>query len=118
MSWSSSARDSQIAARLLRAAEHLKKALSQLRFSPPVSHVYNPLEYAWPCYEQYLRRFASSPKRVVFLGMNPGPFGMVQTGVPFGEVKTVREWLQLSAKISQPTSQHPRRLVTGLDCQR
>ena len=27
------------------------------------------------------------------LGMNPGPFGMAQTGVPFGEVAQVRDWL-------------------------
>lgn len=103
---------------MLRAGRALKQALSALRFSPPVSHVYNPLEYAWPCYETYLRRFAAAPKRVVFLGMNPGPFGMVQTGVPFGEVQAVRHWLQIQESICRPPNQHPRRPVNGLDCQR
>ena len=36
-------------------------------------------------------------KRVVFLGMNPGPFGMAQVGVPFGEVAAVRDWLRIDA---------------------
>ena len=104
--------------RLLQAGSRLNAALSKLRFGPPVSHVYNPLEYAWSCYEGYIRRFARSRKRVVFLGMNPGPFGMVQTGIPFGEVRAVREWLQLTAVIGRPSEQHPRRPVNGLDCER
>ena len=31
--------------------------------------------------------------------MNPGPFGMVQTGVPFGEVEAVRSWLQRAGEV-------------------
>ena len=104
--------------RLIQAGSRLNAALSKLRFGPPVSHVYNPLEYAWSCYEGYIRRFARSRKRVVFLGMNPGPFGMVQTGIPFGEVRAVREWLQLTAIIGRPSEQHPRRPVNGLNCER
>src|SRR5579862_10016189 len=100
--------DSQTVERLLQAAQALKETLHRLSFGPPISHVYNPLEYAWPCYEAYLRRFACAPKRVVFLGMNPGPFGMVQTGVPFGEVAAVRIWLQLEAAVERPTHEHPR----------
>jgi single-strand selective monofunctional uracil DNA glycosylase len=104
--------------RLIQAGSRLNTVLSKLRFRSPVSHVYNPLEYAWFCYEGYLRRFARSRKRVVFLGMNPGPFGMVQTGIPFGEVRAVREWLQLTANIGRPSEEHPRRPVHGLNCQR
>lgn len=89
-----------------------------MRFSPPVTHVYNPLSYAWAPYELYLRRFANGPKRVVFLGMNPGPFGMVQTGVPFGEIAAVREWLQIEAPVSKPSPEHPRRPVSGFSCPR
>ena len=83
-----------------------------------MTHVYNPLAYAWPLYEAYLRKFAANRKSVVFLGMNPGPFGMVQTGVPFGEVAAVRDWLQLGGALSKPPREHPRRPVTGLDCRR
>ncbi len=80
--------------------------------------MYNPLDYAWSCYELYLRRFAAPPKRVVFLGMNPGPFGMVQTGIPFGEVRAVRDWLGICLEVGKPPRQHPRRPVAGFACER
>ena len=70
---------------LITAGRELCAAVDGLRFSPPVTHVLNPLDYAWAPHEQYLRRFGEGRKQVVFLGMNPGPFGMVQVGVPFGE---------------------------------
>ena len=81
-------------------------------------HVYNPLDYAWAAHELYLRRFATAPKAVVFLGMNPGPFGMVQTGVPFGEISAVRDWLGIEAAVEKPRREHPRRPVTGFSCAR
>ena len=65
-----------------------------------------------------MRQFAASPKRVLFLGMNPGPFGMVQTGIPFGEVAAVRDWLKLRAKVGKPTREHPRRPISGFECVR
>lgn len=71
---------------LVAAARALSDTVEALHFAPPVSHVYNPLVYAKEPHEMYLRRFGKSPKRVVFIGMNPGPFGMVQCGVPFGEI--------------------------------
>jgi single-strand selective monofunctional uracil DNA glycosylase len=92
--------------------------VSQLTFAPPVMHIYNPLDYAWPAHELYLRRYANGPKRVIFLGMNPGPFGMVQTGIPFGQVAAVRDWLGIEAEIGFPLNQHPKRPVTGFACQR
>jgi single-strand selective monofunctional uracil DNA glycosylase len=102
----------------VRAAERLRAAVAELKFSAPVSHVYNPLEYAWRPHELYLRRFGGGPKRVVFLGMNPGPFGMAQTGVPFGEVAAVRDWLRIEAPVGRPRCEHPRRPVTGFACHR
>jgi single-strand selective monofunctional uracil DNA glycosylase len=114
----SSAGPTNVATDLLAAAAKLRKTLRKLRFSSPVVHVYNPLDYAWACYESYLRQYALGPKRVVFIGMNPGPFGMVQTGVPFGEVNAVRNWLRLSGPICKPPLEHPRRPVLGLECER
>ncbi len=81
-------------------------------------HVYNPLTYAWAPYEAYLLKFGTTHKRVMFLGMNPGPFGMVQTGVPFGEVAAVRDWLQIERVVGKPEKQHPRRPVSGFACRR
>ena len=104
--------------RLLAAARELSIRAGRLKFAPPVTHVYNPLDYAWAAHEMYLRKFGSSRKRVLFLGMNPGPFGMTQTGVPFGEVAAVRDWMQITAKIERPQRAHPKRPVLGFDCQR
>jgi single-strand selective monofunctional uracil DNA glycosylase len=101
-----------------RSALRLRKALDGLTFAEPVSYVYNPLDYAWAAHREYLRRYATGRKRVVFLGMNPGPFGMVQTGVPFGEIAAVRDWMGIDAPIDRPLRQHPKRLVEGFDCPR
>lgn len=90
----------------------------KLRFGAPVSHVYNPLLYAWNGHEIYLRRFGAAPKEVIFLGMNPGPFGMAQTGVPFGEISAVRDWMKIRAAIGRPAREHPQRPVLGFDCAR
>jgi single-strand selective monofunctional uracil DNA glycosylase len=89
-----------------------------LAFRPPVTHVYNPLVYAWAPHEAYLLKFGGTRKRVVFVGMNPGPFGMVQTGVPFGEVAAVREWLKIEGPVGKPKREHPRRPVRGFECTR
>jgi single-strand selective monofunctional uracil DNA glycosylase len=89
-----------------------------MRFSAPVSHVYNPLDYAWAGHEAYLRRYGNGRRRVVFVGMNPGPFGMMQTGVPFGEVAAVRDWMGISAPIARPAREHPKRPIDGFGCRR
>ena len=106
------------AERLIAAAQTLSRAVAGLRFKPPVAVVYNPLEYAWPVHEAYLRTFGATAKRVLFLGMNPGPFGMAQTGVPFGEVAAVRTYLTLAGTVTPPAEHHPKRPIQGFDCQR
>jgi single-strand selective monofunctional uracil DNA glycosylase len=103
---------------LIAAAKQLRTDLSGLKFSPPVHHVYNPLEYAWEPHQQYLTRYGKGPKRVLFLGMNPGPFGMAQTGVPFGEIPAVRDWMGISAAVSHPPNEHPKRIIEGFACKR
>ncbi|MEE8581043.1 MAG: uracil-DNA glycosylase family protein [Myxococcota bacterium] len=107
-----------IASRVSAAARALRRDVSTLRFAPPVTHVYNPLDYAARAHHAYLRRYAAGPKRVLFLGMNPGPYGMVQTGVPFGEVALVRDWLGIEAEVGRPAREHPKRPVLGFDCPR
>jgi single-strand selective monofunctional uracil DNA glycosylase len=102
----------------LQAARDLARAASRLTFARPVTHVYNPLVYAWESHQCYLERYGGGRKRILFLGMNPGPFGMVQTGVPFGEVSAVRDWLGISGAVGTPAEPHPQRPVTGFDCPR
>ena len=110
--------DSDTSAQLIAAAAGLRDAVNQLQFAPPVEYVYNPLDYAWPAHEQFLARYGGGQKRALFLGMNPGPFGMAQVGVPFGEVAAVRDWLRIDASIGKPAKEHPKRPVQGLDCPR
>jgi single-strand selective monofunctional uracil DNA glycosylase len=103
---------------LVCAARELGAEVDALKFALPVTHVYNPLVYAWAGHDAYVRAFGAAPKRIVFLGMNPGPWGMAQTGVPFGEVNAVRDWMKLRAQIGRPDPEHPKRPVLGLDCPR
>jgi single-strand selective monofunctional uracil DNA glycosylase len=103
---------------VLDAARRLREALSPLRFAPPVAVVLNPLDYAWAPYEAYVRRYAGGTGRIVLLGMNPGPFGMMQTGVPFGEVAAVRDWMGIEAPVLAPAIGHPRRPIEGFACRR
>ena len=103
---------------LLRAAQLLVGDLRPLRFGRPVTHVYSPLGYAWASYRQYLERFGRGRRAIVLLGMNPGPWGMAQTGVPFGEVNLVRDWLGLEAPVGKPPAEHPKRPVSGFACRR
>lgn len=103
---------------LVAAARQLCAEVDALRFGPPVSHVYNPLDYAWPIHQAYLERYATGPRRVVFLGMNPGPFGMVQTGIPFGEIDAVRDWLGLTGAVGRPAAENPKRPIEGFACPR
>ncbi len=104
--------------RLIASAERLAGALRDLEFSPPVSHVYRTLDYAWNAHCHYLERFGTGPKRVVLMGMNPGPFGMTQTGVPFGEVAAVRDWMGIEMEVGRPLNEHPKRPVEGFRCAR
>jgi single-strand selective monofunctional uracil DNA glycosylase len=103
---------------LIEAAQNLCAEVERLRFAPPVTHVYNPLLYAWKGHEMYLRRFGGTRKDIIFLGMNPGPFGMAQTGVPFGEIGAVRDWMKIDAAIGRPAHENPRRPILGFNCAR
>ena len=103
---------------LVRIARDLSRAIGGLTFGPPVTHVYNPLDYAWEPHRRYLERYGDGRRRALLLGMNPGPFGMAQTGVPFGDVVLVRDWLGITGHVRRPQNEHPRRPVLGFDCPR
>jgi|SRR5688572_8885867 len=103
---------------LLDISRSLSARVASLRFADPVCCVYNPLDYARAPHELYLSRYGGGPKEVLLLGMNPGPFGMAQTGVPFGDVTMVREWMGIVAPVAKPRDEHPKRPVLGFDCHR
>ena len=103
---------------LIDAARALSAAVDALPFAAPVTHVYNPLDYAWEVHRRYLEIYGAGRKRVVFVGMNPGPFGMAQIGVPFGEIASARDWLGLEGPVGQPRTVNPKRPVEGFACAR
>ena len=98
--------------------DRLVADVSRLAFRPPVTHVYNPLIYARDGYDQYTTRFGDSPKHVLFVGMNPGPWGMTQTGVPFGEIEAVTRWMDIHPRVAVPPRTHPKRPVEGTRCRK
>ena len=104
------------AQQLISISSELSKTLSDMPFSAP--WVYNPLDYAFSAHREYLERFTPQFRPVIFLGMNPGPWGMAQTGVPFGAVSQVRKWMKISENIKRPESEHPKKPVLGFDCGR
>ena len=103
---------------LVTISRELSDRVDALRF-PSVPFVYNPLVYARAPHKAYLERWgATRPREVLMLGMNPGPFGMAQTGVPFGDVTMVREFLGIDGAVGKPAHEHPRRAVRGFECPR
>lgn len=103
---------------LLAAARELRCGLAALRFAAPVHTVYDPLSYAWCGFRSYVETHAPRRAGVLFLGMNPGPFGMAQTGVPFGEVHATRDWLGIRCAVRAPAREHPKRPIKGFACPR
>jgi single-strand selective monofunctional uracil DNA glycosylase len=99
-------------------ARTLADAMDALTFADPVTHTYNPLHYAWNVHRAYLDRYARPGIQVLLVGMNPGPWGMAQTGVPFGEVAAVRGWLGLEMPVGKPDNEHPKRRIQGFACTR
>jgi len=103
---------------LVALSRRLAREVDALEFAPPVTHVYDPLVYARAPHERYLELWARPGIEALFVGMNPGPFGMAQTGVPFGEVTLVREWLGIEGKVAKPAKEHPKRAIEGFACAR
>jgi len=107
-----------ISGQLIEATQLLTQSLESFEAVDPVRFVYHPLIYAWPIHEAYIQQYGATKKRVIFLGINPGPFGMAQTGIPFGEVAAVKNWLHLAGAIAKPQLECPSRPVQGWACHR
>jgi single-strand selective monofunctional uracil DNA glycosylase len=107
-----------ISAAIAAITDDLVASIRQLTFSAPVSHTYHPLVYARRGYDRYVTCYGDTAKAVILVGMNPGPFGMAQTGVPFGDVEMVDGWMGINTPISQPSEVHPKRPISGFSCTR
>lgn len=110
--------ESDTAKRLLSATRKVCRDLAGLEFSDPVTHVYNPLTYAKKSHYEYINQFGNTQKKVLLMGMNPGPWGMAQTGVPFGEIAAVRDWMGIEQPVQTPKLEHPKRPIEGFDCKK
>jgi len=103
---------------LVSNSRKLSRSLRTIRFEAPVAAVYDPTQYAAQPHERYLERWGQGTREVILVGMNPGPFGMAQTGVPFGDVGMVRDFVGISGTVKQPPQVHPKRPIQGFDCTR
>ncbi len=103
---------------LKQITDDLIADLAGLTFGPPTAYVYNPLVYARPAWDQYCGKYGQGRREVLLIGMNPGPWGMSQVGVPFGEIAHVRDWLGIETPIGKPDPEHPKRPILGFHCPR
>lgn len=107
---------SPVASNILRVTQQLNSALQLLHIEnhiPAVSHIYYPLQYAYDPYENYVNKYCNGAKSVLFVGMNPSPHGMCQTGIPFGDVNYVKNWLKIGGEVKIPPIQHPNYPISG-----
>ncbi len=100
------------------AAAHLRDEVDEFPEEGKVAYAYNPLRYAWAPHLDYIQKYGVKPRRVILVGMNPGPWGMGQTGVPFGDVKKVRDWMGVRGEVKTPLRLHPKRPIDGFACRR
>lgn len=103
----------------LKATKTLNERFQELTFNEKVETYYNPLTYALPVHEAYLNKFGNEPKQAFFLGMNPGPWGMAQTGIPFTDPYIARDWMDLPQKsVGTPKNEREDRPVKGWESER
>lgn len=103
---------------LIKLAKQLNNLLRDLKYPNPIEYCYNPIEYASIPHELYINKYCTDTKTVLFIGMNPGPYGMCQTGVPFGDVGNVRDWMNITGDVSKPKVECPSRPILGFSCGR
>ena len=107
---------------LIEASRRLSAAcdslIAPLAKQTIAKHITNPLDYARDCHEDYLQRYGTLGAKTLMLGMNPGPWGMAQCGVPFGATAMVRDLLEIDHPVDQPKNAHPKRPIIGVSLSR
>ena len=112
-----------IVQQLKRAAQRLSATcdtvIPALEASGHVAHATNPLDYAWAHHQQYIEQWGGLGATTLLLGMNPGPWGMAQSGVPFGATEVTKDFLKITpCDLETPVNAHPKRPIAGLELQR
>ena len=96
----------------LRLSEDCDRGINRILKHKLVAHVTNPLDYAWAYHEQFIDKWSVFGATTLLLGMNPGPYGMAQTGVPFGATAMAREILQIEERdVRTPPGAHQKRPI-------
>ncbi len=106
---------------LVAAAERLRDELEPLarrRGAGDGSTILDPIAYAWANHRSYLEQWSRAGIEALLVGMNPGPWGMGQTGVPFGDPWHVRHFLEIDGRVERPENEHPRCPILGLESPR
>ena len=109
--------DMDTAEKVIVISKALSKELSSSSFEF-TGTVYNPLEYAWENYESFTAMAFPHQGNVLLVGMNPGPFGMMQTGVPFGNAEYASSYLGINGKVGKPLCENPKRPIEGMAVRR
>lgn len=79
--------ETNVSSELLNVASSLNSNINNLKFSNPIKYIYNPTVYAYDPFKKYIEKYGSTEKHILFIGMNPGPFGMSQTGVSVNKIE-------------------------------
>ena len=72
---------SPIGAQYLQIEQRLCQKLLPIKYGYPVTVIYSPLTYAFQTHRDFVVKYCTSERTLMFLGMNPGPYGMSQNGV-------------------------------------
>lgn len=75
-----------LAAEILEIETDFTDRLMSVDYGEKVTHVYNPVDYAYKPHIEFYRKFCKSSATVLLIGENPGPFGGAQTGVGCSKV--------------------------------
>ena len=103
----------------LRLSSLCNASIDVIEAKSDVAHATNPLDYAWPHHVQYLEQWGGLGAKTLLLGMNPGPWGMAQTGIPFGSTEVARTSLEIKPhELVTPSNAHPKRPIIGLGMER
>lgn len=77
--------DIPISTKFLDLIDELNVSLEQLHLPSEIQCIYNPTVYARHTFEIFVQKYCNSKKDIMYFGMNPGPWGMSQTGVRISE---------------------------------
>jgi len=112
--------EGSLSEKILSIEVELAKYLTNLNYTrSPVRYISNPIDHAHQPHKMFLEKYLDGEKSVLFLGMNPGPWGMCQTGVPFGDIMSCESFLGIVAEVNKCVpGQHPKRPILGFSCKR